>query len=48
MSLAVLKYGRETRCLYMGNEVVAIVKIRNYETGERNRERLCYLQSSPK
>ena len=32
----------------MGNDVVAIVKIRNYETGERNRERLCYLQSSPK
>lgn len=32
----------------MSNEAVAIVKIRNYETGERNRERLCYLQSSPK
>ena len=29
-------------------EVVAIVKIRNYETGDRNREKLCYIESSPK
>lgn len=32
----------------MANEAVAIVKIRNYEEGERRRERICYLTSSAK